>query len=109
MWQKGVEGYPDVHPVTGWLSPDECDGGVARDDGTVAIPVNESYRPFGEMVDDDWDRRPSELAEEAANRIWDMPLSEIYASHPDPRVSMWCEWIQQAVYTQWLKDQEGNE
>ena len=67
------------------------------------------HRPFGDMISDDWDRRPSELAEEQANRIWDMTLSEIYSSHPDPRVSMWCEWIKQAVYTQWLKDQEGNE
>lgn len=73
-------------------------------DGTLTVKSTHTAVP----LDDDWDRRPSIVAEEAANRIWDTPLSEIYASHPDPRVSMWCEWIQQAVYTQWLKDQEGN-
>ena len=73
------------------------------------LEKRQSYFPKEEDVTalSDWDRRPSELAEEQANRVWDMTLSEIYASHPDPRVVMWCEWIQQAVYTQWLKDQEG--
>ena len=27
-----------VHPLTGWLTPDECRGGIALDDGTVAYP-----------------------------------------------------------------------
>ena len=57
----------------------------------------------------DWDDTPSKLAEAAANRIWDMPLCSIYETCPDPRVSMWCEWIQEAVYTLWLEDQRASE
>jgi hypothetical protein len=57
----------------------------------------------------DWDRRPSQLAEEAANRMWDMTLSEIYANHPDPYMAESALWFQEALYAHWLKDQEGNE
>ena len=53
----------------------------------------------------DWDARYSQQAESHANLIWDMPLSKIYETCSDNRVSMWCEWIQEAVFTQWLEDQ----
>lgn len=57
----------------------------------------------------DWDDRYSQQAEKQANLIWDMPLSSIYESCPDPRVTMWCEWIQEAVFTHWLESREASE
>ena len=53
---------------------------------------------------DDWDRYPSQLAEAKACKIWEQPLEEIYESCSDERVTMWCEWIHQAVLTSWLED-----
>ena len=62
-----------------------------------------------DLEEDDWDRRPSKLAEEAANRMWDMTLSEIYASHPDLYMAESALWLQEALYAHWLKNQEGSE
>ena len=64
---------------------------------------------FGDVdwTETDWDCKPSQLAQEAANRIWDMPLCVIYERSPNAEVAMWCEWIQQAIYNQWLKDREA--
>ena len=59
-------------------------------------------------LDDDWERRPSELAEEAANQIWEKPLEDIYQSTEDVRIHMWCEWIQTAVFSEWLDKQEAS-
>ena len=57
----------------------------------------------------DWDDRYSQQAERQANLIWDMPLTKIYETTPDPRVEMWCEWIQEAVFTHWLESREASE
>ena len=54
----------------------------------------------------DWDDRYSQQAESYANLIWDMPLTKIYETTPDPRVEMWCEWIQEAVFAHWLGSRE---
>ena len=68
--------------------------------------------------EDDWDQKPSQLAQEAANRIWDMPLCAIYEramgkDGSDPKIAMaisgWCEWIHQAVYHQWLLEHSTDE
>ena len=57
----------------------------------------------------DWDARYSQQAESRSDLIWDMPLSKIYESCPDSRVTMWCEWIQEAVFTHWLESREASE
>lgn len=64
---------------------------------------------FGDVdwKETDWDCKPSQLAQEAANIIWEMALCDIYANAPDEKVSMWCEWIQKAMYDKWLKNQEA--
>jgi hypothetical protein len=63
--------------------------------------------------EEDWDRKPSQLAQEAANHIWDMPLYAIYEramgrDGSDPKIAMWCEWIQQAIYHEWLLERTND-
>lgn len=73
-----------------------------KDDYEIAIAPGDV-----DWSEDDWDHTPSQLAEEAANRIWDMPLCVIYErSDFNPQVAVWCEWIQQAIYDEWLSDNQ---